>query len=364
MKENIRKLRKVPVSCIRAGMSLPDDLYSRDGKALLIRAGETVTEELITKLNKMGTKDNFVMTYETSWRVISGEGQMTAGQRQQRAEDEAGYTELKESVQDLLTKVAEEADSGFQETEIVASAVISKISSTELGELLRCIDTPREMDEGLQRHSLNVAFLNGMMAHWMHFSKIDVSRIVVGGLLHDVGKTLIPEEILMAARELTAKEREVIKQHPVYSYDIVQKGFDPAICDMVRHHHEKLNGTGYPDGLTGDEISLFARITAIADVYDAMVSARSYKTSRLPFDILDQMVQGEFKGLDQHLTAVFVRNMKHVFKRSEVLMVDGSVGVVAYIPPNDISHPIVVTEMGPRQTDEHWYCSEVADMFH
>lgn len=363
MKENVRKLRKVPVGCIHAGMRLPDDLYSRDGKALLIRAGETVTEETIARLNKMGAKDNYVMTYETSCHVIYGGEAESAEQRQQRAEDAVGYTELKEEVQNLLTRITEAAESGFQETEIVASAVISKISSTELGELLRCIDTPRQMDEGLQRHSLNVALLNGMMAHWMHFSKIDVSRIVVGGLLHDVGKTLIPVEILTAARGLTAEEREVIKQHPVYSYDIVHKSFDSNVCDVVRHHHEKLNGSGYPDGLAGDEISLFARITAIADVYDAMVSARSYKTSRLPFDILDQMVQGEFKGLDQHLTAVFVRNMKHVFKRSEVLMVDGSVGVVAYIPPNDISHPIVITERGPRQTDERWYCSEVAGIF-
>lgn len=363
MKEKIRKLRKVPVSCLRAGIALPDDLYSRDGKALLIRAGEAVTEDIIAKLNKMGAKDNYVMTYETSCHVIYGGEENTAGWRQQHAEDAAGYTELKEDVQNLLTKVAEAAESGFQDTEIVASAVISKISSAELGELLRCIDTPRQMDEGLQRHSLNVALLNGMMAHWMHFSKLDVSRIVVGGLLHDVGKTLIPVEILTAARSLTAEEREVIKLHPVYSYDIVHKNFDSNVCDVVRHHHEKLNGSGYPDALAGDEISLFARITAISDVYDAMVSARSYKTSRLPFDILDRMVQEEFKGLDQHLVSVFVRNMKHVFKKSHVVMVDGSVGVVAYIPPNDISHPIVVTDSGPRQTDERWYCSEVADMF-
>lgn len=359
-----RTLRKVPVRYLWAGMCLPDDLYSADGKVLLIRAGEIITERTIERLANMGSEDNCVMTYDESCRIIY-EGETVPPEiRQRMREDRIGYTNLWKKVQSFLGLISRAVELEPEDAETVAEGVMQKIGVMDYCDLFRCIDVPREMDGSLQRHSLNVAFLNGLMGHWMEFSDEETKQLVMAGLLHDIGKTQIPEEILTAPRELTAEECEIMRRHPVYSGDILKGQFDAVVCDAVRHHHEKMDGTGYPDGLAGEDISVFARITAISDIYDAMVSARSYKEARLPFDILEKMSEHTFEGLDRKLTTVFVKNMIRHFKNRQVTMSDGTVGVVAYIPPNDLSHPVISTADTVRQADETWYCREVYDELH
>ena len=198
-----------------------------------------------------------------------------------------------------------------------------------------------------------------MMGYWLKMPEEQIQLLVMAGLLHDIGKTQIPEQILYAPRKLTKEEYEVIKQHPVYSYELLGDQYDASVRDAVRHHHERLDGLGYPDQLSGDEISVFARITSICDIYDAMMSKRSYKEERLPFDILDKMKHKEYGGLDPELVAVFIKNMIRHFKNSQVIMSDGITGIVSYIPPNDIDHPVIVAGDVVRQVDDTWYCRKV-----
>lgn len=151
------------------------------------------------------------------------------------------------------------------------------------------------MDENLQRHSLNVAFTNGVIGQWLKLPEPVIKKLVCAGLVHDIGKTKIPEEILNAPRRLTEEEFEIIKAHPVYSYELLWDNVDEDIRLAARHHHERLDGKGYPDQIAGDEISLLARITAISDVYDAMISQRSYKESMIPFDVLEKFKRANFR---------------------------------------------------------------------
>ncbi len=104
--------------------------------------------------------------------------------------------------------------------------------------------------------------------------------LILTGVLHDIGKTKIPEEILNAPRKLTPEEFEVMKRHPLYSFELLGDDISEDVRYAVRWHHEKLDGKGYPDGLKAESISYFARITTISDIYDAMLSARSYKKRR------------------------------------------------------------------------------------
>ena len=241
----------------------------------------------------------------------------------------------------------------------VTGEVTEKLGKMNFHDFFECINVPRKIDEDLQRHSLNIAFLNGMMGYWLKMPEEQIQLLVMAGLLHDIGKTQIPEQILYAPRKLTKEEYEVIKQHPVYSYELLGDQYDASVRDAVRHHHERLDGLGYPDQLSGDEISVFARITSICDIYDAMVSKRSYKEERLPFDILDKMKHKEYGGLDPELVAVFIKNMIRHFKNSQVIMSDGITGIVSYIPPNDIDHPVIVAGDVVRQVDDTWYCRKV-----
>jgi len=102
--------------------------------------------------------------------------------------------------------------------------------------------------------------------------------LVMGTIVHDVGKIKIPDEILNKPGRLTPEERAIIEQHPVIGYEMCRKlGFMQDELEVIRHHHEKWDGSGYPDGLRGGEIPLLARIAAVADVYDAVTSSRSYR---------------------------------------------------------------------------------------
>lgn len=355
------KLRRVPIRYLWSGMVLSDDLYNEYGRVLLIRAGEKITESTIRRLENLGTKDNCVVTYETSYREIMSQDNMPPEIQQRVVEDRFGYTELKKDVQNFLEIIEHVAEVEHDMAESVTEKVAQKIQVMDFCDFFQCIHVPRKLDEELQRHSLNIAFLNGIMGYWLKLPYEKIQRLVMAGLLHDIGKTKIPEQILFAPRKLTEEEFEVIKHHPIFSYELLDNQYVDVVKDAVLHHHERMDGTGYPDGLSGEKVSVFARITAICDVYDAMVSKRSYKEARIPFDILEKFTENTYVGLDQTLTAIFVKNMVKHFIKKQVVMSDGSVGTVAYIPPNDISHPVIAVGDVVKQADEHWYCKKVFD---
>ncbi len=133
-------------------------------------------------------------------------------------------------------------------------------------------------------HSERVALLSRETARLLGLTDREVEWAYLAGLLHDIGKIGTPEAILQKPARLTDAEYDVIKRHPAVGYRILKgvKRLEP-IRDAVRHHHERMDGTGYPDGLRGEEIPLLARITGLADAFDAMTSNRPYRP-RLPME--------------------------------------------------------------------------------
>lgn len=123
------------------------------------------------------------------------------------------------------------------------------------------------------RHAVVIAIRLGLAEH-------QVATIRAAAALHDVGKINTPRAILHKPGRLTGVELELIELHPVDGAEIVSTLADPGLTAMVRHHHERRDGTGYPDGLTGDEIPLGARVIAVADTFDAITSTRPYRPAR------------------------------------------------------------------------------------
>ena len=127
-------------------------------------------------------------------------------------------------------------------------------------------------------HSDRVATISMLLAQDLGLSVKDQQIIHVAAHLHDIGKIGVPDNILNKPGKLTAEEFAIIKQHPVVGFEIVNKiSHFSSIAEIVRHHHEKFDGTGYPDQLKSHEISIGAKIVALADSFDAMISKRSYK---------------------------------------------------------------------------------------
>lgn len=143
------------------------------------------------------------------------------------------------------------------------------------------VDALKISDEYTFKHSVDVATMAMIVAKQMQMSEQDIYNIGVAGLLHDVGKSMIPDEILNKPARLTEEEFEVMKQHSVFSYRILkEKGnVSDEILMGVLQHHEKINGSGYPMKALGNQICAYAKILAIVDIYDALVTERPYKAA-------------------------------------------------------------------------------------
>jgi len=142
----------------------------------------------------------------------------------------------------------------------------------------RLVDACEKKDAFSLGHSRRVAFLSALVAKKFGATETQVSQIALGGYLHDVGKVVVPSEILEKKEPLTDADWHLIRKHPRAGYDLLRAiGKLTSGLDIVHQHHEMLDGSGYPNGLAGDQITIEARIVTVADVYDAMTANRSYR---------------------------------------------------------------------------------------
>jgi putative nucleotidyltransferase with HDIG domain len=146
--------------------------------------------------------------------------------------------------------------------------------------LARAVDA---RDEYTHRHSENVSSFSVLLGKTLGLKAEELEELRIGGLLHDVGKIGVPDGVLLKQGRLTDEEFSTIRQHPVIGVSIIEPiNFPWNVSSIIRHHHENYDGSGYPDGLKGEDIPLAANIIRVADAYDAMASNRVYRTARTP----------------------------------------------------------------------------------
>lgn len=347
---------------LHEGLVLTDDIYNSRGNIKLLSRGTILTKNLINRLKSDNSNINIRVNKELYKELITHgiPKQLT----QQFLESSVGYTVVKDETKQMLTAI-EAADSITpQQTEAATNLLLHQIKVTAPALIFQCINGDNPVDEYLSRHSTNVALINGMMGKWLDLPQSDIDTLVQLGLVHDIGKMKVDQDVLNTPGKLTAEQFEMIKSHTNFSYDLLirENLFDKRVCYGALYHHEKINGSGYPNGLAADEIPYFARITSISDVYDAMVSKRVYKGAQSPFSVLWNLQQGGFTGLDTSLVNLFLSRMPYELIEKQVLLSDGSVGIVKHINMDNIEFPIV--EVGDRiiSTSPDFHCvSMVAD---
>jgi len=160
-------------------------------------------------------------------------------------------------------------------------------------------------------HCLNVAvFSIGLWQHIYPGRKEGLKEFALGCILHDVGKSMIDEAILNKPGKLTPDEFAIIRNHPRYGYELMAGSVPAATLDVILHHHEKHSGLGYPEGLKGPRISDLAKIAAIADVYDALTTRRSYANARAPFKAMLTMKEEMVGHFEQEKFISFVMMLR------------------------------------------------------
>jgi HD-GYP domain-containing protein (c-di-GMP phosphodiesterase class II) len=169
-----------------------------------------------------------------------------------------------------------------------------------------------------------------------------LARLGLGLLLHDIGKLIVPLDILNKPGRLDEAEWELVRAHPRAGVEMLRSDLiSPLVKVVVRSHHERWDGGGYPDGLSGESIHQLARIAAAADVYDAVTSERVYASARPPDMGVQIVLDGAGRAFDPDVVDVFRRVVPPYPPGCEVRLSDGRRGVVASAPPEDLTRPVV-----------------------
>ena len=188
----------------------------------------------------------------------------------------------------------------------------------------------KTVDDYTYMHSVAVCAMMVALARQLGLDAVQVRAAGMAGLLHDLGKAMMPLEVLNKPGKLTEAEFAVMKSHPEAGYRMLLKSdhVDAAALDVCLHHHEKIDGSGYPKGLKGDEISLLAKMGAVCDVYDAITSNRPYKPGWDPAESLRKMAEWSKGHFDPLVFQAFVKSMGIYPIGSLVLLSSGRIGVV------------------------------------
>jgi len=218
---------------------------------------------------------------------------------------------LYSSAQDVMKDLMEDPRSGqlFHRTNRLASDAVWFLFNqpASFGSLLKVTS----YDYYTYTHCVNVFLFCVALARKMRYGEAEVLTFGTGALLHDVGKCMVPPEVVNAAGKLTPEQWEMMKKHPEFGIQVLrEQGIDdPVIHDITLHHHEKVNGKGYPQGLTAKDLSVFARICTIVDIFDALTTRRTYKEAMGSFPALKLMQDKMTDELDPELFRNFIALM-------------------------------------------------------
>ncbi|MBI5056779.1 MAG: HD-GYP domain-containing protein [Nitrospirae bacterium] len=253
--------------------------------------------------------------------------------------------EIKSEAKKTIHNIMEDIRFGKQiKTENVGHVVDEMIDSIfrnqdALISLLRI----KEKDEYTYLHSVSVGVLMISFGKHLGFDIATLREVGMGAMLHDVGKMIVPQALLNKEEKLTEEELGMLKKHVEYSRMLLEQahGLTKSAITLAAQHHERIDGTGYPLGLKGDEIDYYSKVAAIVDVYDAMTSKRCYQDRFMPTEVLRKLYEWSNYHYDRNLVEQFIRCVGIYPVGSLVRLESGLIGVVIKNGERNLLHPVV-----------------------
>ena len=339
-------MRRVNTQDLVPGMITAEDVYTFNNQLILPR-GLVLTDKTITKL-EFYSIINVRVEDEMSQEYLDNP----------EADEDISYSErIKKSPQFLEFK--ERFDNEVPKFQALIDSVSKEGKELNVDTMLNCVDVILESDDGYLNvfdmlhnmrqyddmtyvHSINVALICNVFARWLKMSDEETRLATICGLLHDIGKISIPDIIIKKPAKLTQDEFAIVKKHALEGYNILRR-FDISehIMNAALMHHERCDGSGYPFGIRNAKIDTYAKLVAIADVYDAMTSARVYRGPMCPFKVIEIFENEGLQKYDTRFIMTFLENIVNTYMLHRVKLNNGTMGDIVFINRSSLARPTI-----------------------
>ena len=338
-------MKRVKTALLVPGMVVAKDVHNANN--ILVMGKNTIlNDESITKLTfhsiySVYIKDEVVEVPKPSYErvYVPSKIKETAEFKAFKENYDREVEQLEVTFQDIISMQAEKI--GISE---LCKKATCMLDDTRGGiHVFDILHNMRDYDDSTFNHSMNVALICNVFADWMHMSAMEKEIATVCGLLHDIGKLRIPENIVKKTSRLTDEEYDLIKTHPMEGYNILfESRFISSVQNAALMHHERSDGSGYPLGLKGNQIDKFAKMVAIADVYDAMTAARVYRGALCPFKVIEMFEQEGLSMFDAEYILVFMENIVQTYIKNWVRLSNGREGEIVMLNKQKLSRPVIL----------------------
>ena len=320
-------MRRVALELLTSDMVLARPVYHLN--SILLKVGTSHLERFISSLSKLGITHLYV-TDRLSEDIV--------------LEDTINQETRLHCKQVLFSTINALSSQGVLKTDL-----LSESTDEILDEILKNTSVLASMneigtsDDSTFNHSINVAIYSLLVAKQLNYPRVRAKKLAMGLLLHDIGKTMVNQKILYKPSRLTKAEYEHVKTHTVLGYEVLKK--NDSLTELSRivalSHHERLDGSGYPNRIKGKEIHEFVRIASIVDIYDALTSERCYHKKRTIYEAVASLKDEAVGKLDAGLVSTFIKCIAIYPNGTMVRLSDGSTGIVKNQNPDLPYRPVV-----------------------
>lgn len=315
-------IEKIPLLKLEPGQILTFNLLDEKGQILLGK-GKQVTQSFLTKLRSRGQEYVFAEVLKEVEIKTASEDISLETKRETLSHLEETFAELSKGRKTSLQPLEQDVQK-----------IVQEVHSHQ--ELIIPIIQLKRHDDATFTHSLNVAIITTFIGKFLGLDEEQSKILSLGALLHDVGKLLIPPEILNKPQSLNPKEWEIIQKHPLTAQQIFEntkQNLSKETKNVILQHHEKLDGSGYPFHLEKKTISPFAQIVAVADIYEALTSKRPYRQALPIFEVVEYLMGNAGYKLDEKVLSVFVNHISPYQVGDVVQLSSGEEAMVSRLNP-------------------------------
>ena len=338
------KESKINIRLARGGMKLSRPALDVEG-TLLIQKQVELSPKSIMRLKMYGVEEVWIQGELDTKESIFVQEESTYVEKLKKTE---GFRRFEQAHKVSVDEVKKALNGLILNNKVIESSrLISEVdhmlreaqTGMQVFDMLQCI---KNYDDSTYVHSVNVALICNVMGRWLNLPAKEIEILTLCGILHDIGKLLMPPEIIKKAGKLTKLEYATIKTHPYVGYSLMEnEEMDVRIKKAILQHHEKCDGSGYPNHLVANEIEGFSKIVTIADIYDAMTANRVYREGLCPFDVIEVFEQEGLQKYDPLYMMVFLKRIAESYLNKPVRLNDEQVGKVIMINTATLSRPVV-----------------------